>query len=241
MHSIKLSVLIPVYNEQSTILEIVERVQRISISKEVIIIDDGSTDGTRDLLQVIEQKYPNVIVIRQTRNLGKGKALRSGFAIAQGEYVIVQDADLEYDPLDYYKLIDPLEKKQADVVYGSRLRSTQAHRVLYFWHYIANKILTFLCNMLTNLDLTDMETCFKVFRRHLIQSIELQEDRFGFEPEITCKLARINARIYEVGIAYHSRTYREGKKIKLRDAFRALWCILLYSFKPFQVDMKISE
>jgi glycosyltransferase involved in cell wall biosynthesis len=164
--------------------------------------------------------------------MGKGKALRTGFAAARGDYVIVQDADLEYDPQDYAKLLGPLERGRADAVYGSRFISTQEHRVLYFWHSLGNKLLTLLSNMATDLNLTDMETCYKVFRRELIQSIELEEDRFGFEPEITCKLARVRARIYEVGIAYHGRTYEEGKKIGMRDGFRALWCILKYTFKP---------
>jgi glycosyltransferase involved in cell wall biosynthesis len=166
--------------------------------------------------------------------MGKGKALRTGFAAASGEYVIVQDADLEYDPEDYYKLIGPLERRQADAVYGSRFITTQEHRVLYFWHSLGNKLLTLLSNMATDLNLSDMETCYKVFRRELIQSIQLEEDRFGFEPEITCKLARARARIYEVGIAYHGRTYEEGKKIGLRDGFRALWCILKYRVKPLR-------
>ena len=228
----KLSVVIPVYNEGSTVDEIVRRVQAVVITKEIVIVDDGSTDGTRDRLKEIEQREPNVRVILQPYNMGKGKALRTGFAAARGDYVIVQDADLEYDPQDYAKLLGPLERGRADAVYGSRFISTQEHRVLYFWHSLGNKLLTLLSNMATDLNLSDMETCYKVFRRELIQSIELEEDRFGFEPEITCKLARVRARIYEVGIAYHGRTYEEGKKIGVRDGFRALWCILKYTFKP---------
>jgi glycosyltransferase involved in cell wall biosynthesis len=228
----KLSVVIPVYNEGSTVEEIVRRVQAVVITKEIVIVDDGSTDGTRDRLKEIEQQEPNVRVILQPYNMGKGKALRTGFAAARGDYVIVQDADLEYDPQDYAKLLGPLERGRADAVYGSRFISTQEHRVLYFWHSLGNKLLTLLSNMATDLNLSDMETCYKVFRRELIQSIELEEDRFGFEPEITCKLARVRARIYEVGIAYHGRTYEEGKKIGMRDGFRALWCILKYTFKP---------
>jgi glycosyltransferase involved in cell wall biosynthesis len=231
---IKLSVVIPVYNEGKTIREIISRVERVDIPKEIIIVDDGSTDGTRQRLEEILAGRPDVVVILQPYNMGKGKALRTGFAAARGEYVIVQDADLEYDPQDYHKLIGPLERDQADAVYGSRFITTEEHRVLYFWHSLGNKLLTLLSNMATDLNLTDMETCYKVFRRELIQSIELEEDRFGFEPEITCKLARARARIYEVGIAYHGRTYEEGKKIGLKDGFRALWCILKYRLKPLR-------
>jgi len=234
MNPIKLSVVIPVYNEKQTIREIIERVERVGIPKEIIIVDDGSTDGTREWLSEAEATHAALKVILQPYNMGKGKALRTGFAAASGEYVIVQDADLEYDPEDYYKLIGPLERRQADAVYGSRFITTQEHRVLYFWHSLGNKLLTLLSNMATDLNLSDMETCYKVFRRELIQSIQLEEDRFGFEPEITCKLARARARIYEVGIAYHGRTYEEGKKIGLRDGFRALWCILKYRVKPLR-------
>ena len=234
MNPVKLSVVIPVYNERQTIGEIVNRVERVGIPKEIIIVDDGSTDGTRDRLKEIGAEHPGVKVILQPYNMGKGKALRTGFAAATGEYVIVQDADLEYDPEDYHKLIGPLDRQQADAVYGSRFITTQEHRVLYFWHSLGNRVLTLLSNMATDLNLSDMETCYKVFRRELIQSIELEEDRFGFEPEITCKLARARARIYEVGIAYHGRTYEEGKKIGLRDGFRALWCILKYRIKPLR-------
>lgn len=234
MDPIKLSVVIPVYNEKETIGEIISRVQRVNIPKEIIVVDDGSTDGTRQRLEQVQRELPNLRVILQPHNMGKGKALRTGFAAATGDYVIVQDADLEYDPEDYHKLIGPLERGVADAVYGSRFISTQEHRVLYFWHFMGNKLLTLLSNMATDLNLTDMETCYKVFRRELIQSIELEEARFGFEPEITCKLARARARIYEVGIAYHGRTYEEGKKIGVRDGFRALWCILKYRFKPWR-------
>ncbi len=230
----KLSVVIPVFNERDTIEEILRRVQKVDIPKEIIIVDDGSTDGTRDRLESIKGQHPNVLVIFQPCNMGKGRALRSGFEAARGDYVIVQDADLEYDPQDYARLVGPLERGVADAVYGSRFTTTQEHRVLYFWHSLGNKLLTLLSNMATDLNLTDMETCYKVFRRELIQSLELEEDRFGFEPEITCKLARARARIYEVGIAYHGRTYDEGKKIGMRDGFRALWCILKYRVKPLR-------
>jgi glycosyltransferase involved in cell wall biosynthesis len=231
----KLSVIIPVYNEATTIHEIVERVRRVPIDKEIIVVDDYSTDGTRDVLARMEREFPEVTVLYHERNFGKGRALRSGFAAARAEYVIVQDADLEYDPEDYAKLLRPLERNQADAVYGSRFITTQEHRVLYFWHSMANKFLTLLSNMLTDLNLTDMETCYKVFRRELIQSIPLEEDRFGFEPEVTCKLKKAGARMYEVGIAYHGRTYEEGKKIGMKDGFRALWCLLKYSFKPLKL------
>jgi glycosyltransferase involved in cell wall biosynthesis len=234
MDAVKLSVIIPVYNERGTVQEIVDRVQQVQLSKEIIIVDDGSSDGTREELARIEREHPNVKVVLQPRNMGKGRALRTGFQTARGEYVIVQDADLEYDPQDYHKLIKPLESGVADAVYGSRFITTEEHRVLYFWHSVGNKVLTLLSNMFTDLNLTDMETCYKVFRRELIQSIELEEDRFGFEPEITCKLSRLRARIYEVGIAYYGRTYEEGKKIGLRDGFRALWCIVKYRVKPLR-------
>jgi glycosyltransferase involved in cell wall biosynthesis len=231
----KLSVIIPVYNEVQTVREILDRVRRVQIDKEIVVVDDFSTDGTRDLLARIEQQIPEVRVLFHERNMGKGRALRSGFAAARGDYVIVQDADLEYDPDDYPKLLRPLDKGLADVVYGSRFLSTEEHRVLYFWHSLGNKFLTLLSNMATDLNLTDMETCYKVFRRELIQSIELEEDRFGFEPEVTCKVAKTGARVYEVGIAYHGRTYEEGKKIGMKDGFRALWCILKYRFKPLRL------
>ena len=234
MNPIKLSVVIPVYNECNTIAQILERVQRVNLPKEIILVDDGSTDGTRESLEELRRQQPNLTVVLQPRNMGKGRALRTGFERARGDYVIVQDADLEYDPEDYFKLIAPLERGIADAVYGSRFITTQEHRVLYFWHSLGNKLLTLLSNMATDLNLTDMETCYKVFRRELIQSIVLEEDRFGFEPEITCKLARAGARMYEVGIAYHGRTYEEGKKIGLQDGFRALWCILKYRIKPLK-------
>jgi glycosyltransferase involved in cell wall biosynthesis len=232
----KLSVIIPVYNEAFTIREIIDRVRSVKIDKEIIVVDDYSTDGTRAVLAQIEREIPELTVIYHERNFGKGRALRSGFVAARGDYVIVQDADLEYDPEDYAKLLHPLDRNQADAVYGSRFITTQEHRVLYFWHSMANKFLTLLSNMLTDLNLTDMETCYKVFRRELIQSIPLEEDRFGFEPEITCKLSKAGARMYEVGIAYHGRTYEEGKKIGMKDGFRALWCLIKYSFKPLKLQ-----
>lgn len=232
----KLSVVIPVFNEAKTIREIVERVQAVEpAGKELVIVDDYSTDGTRDVLAGIGRESANVRVFYHERNQGKGAALRTGFEQAQGDYVIVQDADLEYDPQDYAKLLGPLDRGIADVVFGSRFLSTQEHRVLYFWHSVGNRLLTLLSNMATDLNLTDMETCYKVFRRELIQAIPLEEDRFGFEPEVTAKLAKARARIYEVGIAYHGRTYEEGKKIGMKDGFRALWCILKYRLTPLRL------
>ena len=231
----KLSVVIPVYNERDTVRMIVDRVQAVQVDKEIIIVDDYSTDGTRDVLAQVEKDHSNVRVLLQDKNRGKGCALRTGFEKAQGDYVIVQDADLEYDPEDYHKLLQPLDKGNADVVYGSRFISNQEHRVLYFWHSVGNQLLTLLSNMATDLNLSDMETCYKVFRRELIQALVLEEDRFGFEPEVTSKLAKARARIYEVGIAYHGRTYEEGKKIGMRDGFRALWCIVKYRLAPLKL------
>jgi glycosyltransferase involved in cell wall biosynthesis len=231
----RLTVVIPVFNEARTIAQILDRVNRVAIDKEIVVVDDYSTDGTRDVLRQLKPRYPNLTVFHHPRNLGKGMALRTGFEAARGDYVIVQDADLEYDPEDYYQLLRPLEAGKADAVYGSRFITTQEHRVLYFWHSLGNRFLTLFSNMMTDLNLSDMETCYKAFRRELIQSIVLEEDRFGFEPEITCKLSKAKARIYEVGISYHGRTYEEGKKIGMKDGFRALWCILKYSYKPLQL------
>lgn len=231
----KLSVVIPVYNEAGTVREIVRLVERVDVDKEIILVDDGSIDGTREVLGDVAREHPGVTVLYHELNMGKGRAVRTGFAVARGDYILVQDADLEYDPQDYHQLLRPLDQGKADTVYGSRFITTQEHRVLYFWHSLGNKVLTLLSNMMTDLNLTDMETCYKVFRRELIQSIPLEEDRFGFEPEVTCKLAKAGARMYEVGIAYHGRTYEEGKKIGVKDGFRALWCILKYRLKPLRL------
>ncbi len=224
-----LSVVIPVYNEADTIEQIVEAVRASEVDDlEIILVDDGSTDGTRDVLrEKIEPKVERVIY--HERNQGKGAALRSGFALATGDVVIVQDADLEYDPREYPKLIEPIAAGRADVVFGSRFAGGEPHRVLYFWHYVVNRFLTLLSNMFTNLNLTDMEVCYKVFRREILQKIRIEEDRFGFEPEITAKVAKLGCRIYEVGISYAGRTYGEGKKIGWRDGIRAIWCILKYN------------
>ncbi len=224
-----LSVVIPVYNEAATLESLVDRVLAVGIDAvEVICVDDGSTDGTRQVLR--QHNEPKGIrVIYHERNQGKGAALRSGFQAATGDMIIVQDADLEYDPADYPKLIEPILSGRADVVFGSRFVGGQPHRVLYFWHYLVNRGLTLLSNLLTNLNLTDMEVCYKVFRREILEQIEIEEDRFGFEPEITAKVAKLGCRIYEVGISYSGRTYEDGKKIGWRDAVRAVWCILKYN------------
>jgi glycosyltransferase involved in cell wall biosynthesis len=225
----RLSVVIPCFNEVSTIEAIVDAVLRAPVQDlEVIVVDDASTDGTREILR--EKVEPRVArVLYHPVNRGKGAALRTGFAAATGELVIVQDADLEYDPRDYPRLLQPILEDRADVVYGSRFTGGQSHRVLYFWHSVTNKVLTLLSNMLTDLNLTDMEVCYKVFRRDVLQKIRIEEDRFGFEPEITAKIAKLRCRIYEVGISYAGRTYDEGKKIGWRDGLRAVWCILKYN------------
>jgi glycosyltransferase involved in cell wall biosynthesis len=223
----KLSVVIPVYNEKQWVREIMRRVEAVPIPKEVILVDDCSTDGTREILREFEQR--GHIVLYQPANQGKGAALRTGFKHASGDVVLVQDADLEYDPSEYPRLIQPILENRADVVYGSRFIG-ESHRVLYFWHAVGNKALTVLSNLFTNLNLTDMETCYKAFRREVLKDITLKSDRFGFEPEITAKIAkhRPKWRIYEVPISYSGRTYEEGKKIGLRDAIQAFFCIIRY-------------
>ncbi|MPY90631.1 MAG: glycosyltransferase [Luteitalea sp.] len=228
----KLSVVIAAYNERATLPQVLERAAAVplEVEREIIVVDDCSTDGTREYLQQ-NTHLPNVRVIFHEQNRGKGAALRSGFAAATGDMVIVQDADLEYDPREYPKLVQPILEGRADVVYGSRFTGGDSHRVLYFWHSMGNKFLTLLSNMLTGLNLTDMETCHKVFRRGVLERVRLEEDRFGFEPEITAKVARLKVRIYEVGISYAGRTYEEGKKIGWRDGARAVWCILKYNLR----------
>ena len=230
--SATLTVVIPTYNEADTLREIVARVQAVDIPTEIVIVDDASTDGSAEVAARIAAGADNVTLLRHDRNRGKGRALRTGFEVATGDFVIVQDADLEYDPADYPKLLNPLLQGRADAVYGSRFLTSSEHRVLYFRHYLGNRLLTLLSNLATDLNLTDMESCYKVFRRELLQSIVLEEDRFGFEPEITAKIARAGARVYEVGISYHGRTYEQGKKIRPRDGVWALWCILKYAIKP---------
>jgi glycosyltransferase involved in cell wall biosynthesis len=227
----KLSIVIPCYNEAKTIRTIVERVRASSYpDKEIIIVDDCSRDGTRDVLRTQIEPLVDKIIYHEV-NQGKGAALRTGFAAVTGEAVIVQDADLEYDPNEYAKIMKPIVEGKADVVFGSRFMGGEAHRVHYFWHMVGNKFLTLLSNMMTNLNLTDMETCYKAFRREVIQQIEIEENRFGFEPEITAKVARLNVVIFEVGISYYGRSYAEGKKIGWRDGFRALWAILKYNLR----------
>ncbi|HJQ27117.1 MAG TPA: glycosyltransferase family 2 protein [Blastocatellia bacterium] len=227
----KLSVVIPVFNEAATVAAVIARVQAIDLPKELLVVDDGSTDGTRELLAELASRHANLRLFLQPQNRGKGAALRRGFQEATGDYVLVQDADLEYDPADYPVLLKPLVEGKADVVYGSRFLTTKEHRVLFFWHSVGNRLLTLISNMFTNLNMTDMETGYKVFRREVIQAIRLEQDRFGFEPEVTVKIARMGLRIYEVGISYYGRTYEEGKKIGWRDGAHALWCILKYSLK----------
>ena len=231
----KLSVVMPVYNERATLRQVVERVLSVGLEIELICVDDGSTDGSREILQDLQKQWPQVRVFLQPHNMGKGAALRRGIQEATGDYVIIQDADLEYDPNDYHKLLGPLESGQADVVYGSRFLGGGPHRVLYYWHSVGNWLLTLLSNMLTNLNMTDMETCYKVFRRDVIQAIRIEEDRFGFEPEVTVKIAKRKLRVYEVGIGYWGRTYAEGKKIGWKDGFRALWCLLKYAWKEPEI------
>ncbi|MCD4824508.1 MAG: glycosyltransferase family 2 protein [Phycisphaerae bacterium] len=226
----KLTVVIPVYNEVGTIEDILAAVQAVPVEKEIVIVDDYSTDGTRGKLAELGQAG-NVRVLLHEVNMGKGAALRTGFAAATGDIVVIQDADLEYDPAEYPRLIQPILDGKADVVYGSRFAGGESHRVLDYWHAKGNLFLTRMSNRWTNLYLTDMETCYKVFRREVIQAIDIEENRFGFEPEITAKLAAMRVRIYEVSISYEGRGFDEGKKIGVKDGFRALWCILKYNLK----------
>jgi glycosyltransferase involved in cell wall biosynthesis len=223
-----LSVVIPCFNEAATILDLIERVRQAPVaSKQIIVVDDGSSDGTRALLQGLQAS--DLTVLLHERNQGKGAALATGFRAALGEICIVQDADLEYDPAEYPLVIGPIVQGKADVVFGSRFQGAAPHRVVYFWHRVGNGFLTLLSNMFTDLNLTDMETCYKAFRTEIIQAIPIREKRFGFEPEITAKLARRRCRIFEVGISYYGRTYDEGKKIGWKDGVRAVWCILKYN------------
>jgi glycosyltransferase involved in cell wall biosynthesis len=223
----KLSVVIPVYNERDTVKQICDAVRAVNIEKEIILVDDCSTDGTREIIRQLADDTTKVVF--HDGNMGKGAALRTGFRNVTGDIVIIQDADLEYDPSQYPKLIQPILEGKADVVYGSRFVSGDYRRVLFFWHMVGNNFLTLLSNMLTNLDLTDMETCYKVFRRDVLEKITVEENRFGFEPEITAKIAKLDVRIYEIGISYSGRTYKEGKKIGWKDGFRAIYCIIKYN------------
>jgi glycosyltransferase involved in cell wall biosynthesis len=224
----KLSVVMPVYNEMQTISEIIHRVQKVALEKEIIIVDDGSTDGTRDYLQTLHAD--NITVVLHDRNKGKGAALQTGFTHITGDVVVVQDADLEYNPEEYHLLIKPILDNRADVVYGSRFLTGSERRVLLFWHSLGNKFLTFLSNMITDLNLTDMETCYKMFRADVLKTVKIEQNGFGFEPEFTVKVAKARFRIYEVGISYYGRDYSEGKKVGWKDGIAVLWYLLKYRF-----------
>lgn len=234
--SSKLSVIVPAYNEAGSIYKILLRIHEVKLlnnmQREIVVVDDHSTDGTGAQVQLFREHYPEAELsyVRHAMNQGKGAALRTGISTASGDFIVIQDADLEYDPEEFNLLLAPALSGQADVVYGSRFRGHQPHRILFFWHTIGNKFLTFISNMCTNLNLTDMETCYKLFRSSIIKNVELKENRFGFEPEVTAKISRIEGiRIYEVGISYYGRTYKEGKKINYKDGFRAIYCILKYN------------
>jgi glycosyltransferase involved in cell wall biosynthesis len=227
----KVSVVMPIYNERVTLREVVRRVLAVSLDLELICVDDCSNDGSREILAELQKEHAGIRALLQPKNMGKGAALREGIRQATGDFVIIQDADLEYDPAEYPLLLEPLIQGKADVVYGSRFMGGRPHRVLYFWHRVGNWILTLLSNAITNLNLSDMETCYKAFRRETIQSIPLEENRFGFEPEVTVKIAKRRLRVYEVGISYSGRTYSEGKKIGWKDGVRALWCLMKYGLK----------
>ena len=241
----KLSIIMPVYNEEKTVEEIVKKVLsvKLNIEKELIIIDDCSKDGSYKKLEELKSKFSEIVLLKNEKNMGKGYSLRKGIEKASGDIIIIQDADLEYDPDEYGKLIKPILEDRADVVYGSRFITTEARRVLYFWHYLGNKILTLFSNMLSNLNLSDMETCYKVFKADIIKKIKLTENRFGFEPEVTFKLSKVKGiRVYEIGISYHGRTYEEGKKINWKDGVRAFYVLIknfiLYIFRGDKIIYK---
>lgn len=226
----KLSIVIPIFNEARTIEQIVAKVDELplDLDKELVLVDDGSTDGTAEIVKRLLDSHPDWKSVSHDKNRGKGAALRSGFKIATGDIIVIQDADLEYAPTDYHAMLEPVLSGHADVVYGSRFLGGGPHRVCFFWHYLGNKLITGLSNMMTNINLTDVEVCYKMFKKEVLEAIELKEDRFGFEIEITAKVARAKWRIYEVPVAYYGRSYKEGKKITWRDGMWALWCILKY-------------
>src|SRR5574341_77286 len=224
----KLSILIPVYNEASTLKEIVERVLKVNLDKELILVNDASTDATPQVLEDLQKKYPELVILHHTQNSGKGTAVRSAISKATGDYVIIQDADLEYDPEDYHKLLEPVHRFKAEAVYGSRFKGI--HKNMFFWHFLGNKFLSLTTNLLYNTTLSDMETCYKLIKADLLKKITLRSRRFEFEPEITAKLLKIKVRIFEVPISYAGREYEEGKKITWRDGFSALWTLLKYRF-----------
>jgi len=231
-HPLKcLSVIMPIYNEAETVGDVIRVVLAQPLVSELICVNDCSSDGTQAVLEDLASREPRMRVKRHEVNMGKGAALRTGIGLATAPYVIIQDADLEYDPLEYPKVLGPILQDRADVVFGSRFLGSEAHRVLYFWHSVGNQFLTMLSNMFTNLNLSDMETCYKAFRREIIQGITIEENRFGFEPEITAKVASLGVRIYEVSVSYHGRTYAEGKKIGWRDGFSAIRCIIKYGWR----------
>lgn len=225
----KLSVIIPVYNERTTIALLLQRVREVGLEKEVIVVDDGSTDGTGDILEALRDQIDTLLY--HNRNRGKGAAIRTGLEKATGHVVVIQDADLEYDPQEYYRLIQPIADGRADVVYGSRFIGGDEHRVLFFWHFVGNRFLTLLSNMFTNLNLSDMEVGYKMFKTDVLKRIKIEQHRFGFEPEITAKVAKMRCRIYEIGISYSGRDYTEGKKIRWKDGVWAIWCILKYGLR----------
>ncbi len=226
-----LSVVIPVYNEAPTVEDLVDRVLATPVEKEVVIVDDCSTDGSREILERLAGADDRIRLVRHEANRGKGAALQTGFDAVEGDVVLVQDADLEYDPGEYPKLLKPIEDGRADVVYGSRFLGSESRRAIRFWHYLGNRGLTFISNCFTNLYLTDMETCYKVFRREVLDQIRIEENAFGVEPEITAKVSKLGCRVYEVAITYNGRSYGEGKKIGVRDGFEALWCIVKYNLR----------
>ena len=225
----KLSVIIPVYNERTTIARLLQRVGEIDIGKEIVVVDDGSTDGTREILGTLGDRID--LLLYHDRNQGKGAAIRTGVEKATGDVVVIQDADLEYDPQEYHRLLKPIADGRADVVYGSRFMGGDEHRVLFFWHSLGNRFLTLLSNMFTNLNLSDMETGYKMFRADVIKRVRVEQNRFGFEPEITAKVAKMHCRVYEVGISYSGRDYTEGKKIGWKDGVQAMWCIIKYGLR----------